>query len=274
MKRGTRAVVGSLPIAAMLAAIASCGFVTRVGNAAIIDYSDDLAADFTATYPGGIQQPTGDQAPVGNPFGDWTLHGKDGTTASLVPVASGSFAPPGPLPASGQAGWANVPDQGGPWTYFAQQFQPGVNINGPNGPRMNGHAPQEIIWTAPANVDAGGVTITGSMEQEFEKTREIRLSIYKNGSATPFYFVNALPPIIDGLILQKVNIGPIDIAVNPGDTLKFSMAPSGNPNLAQGGVPTFIAWDVQLNEKAVVPEPATIVSLVVGMLLLVCRKLR
>jgi hypothetical protein len=258
------------PIALVLLATLSC-FNARYSLAATIDYSDDLAADFTATYPAGIQQPTGDVAPVGNPFGAWTLHGKDGTSSSLVSVGSGVNGPG--LPASGQAGWDNVPDQGGPWTYYAQQFQPGVNINGPNGPRMGGHGPQEIIWTAPANVDAGGVTIKGEFEQVFEKTREMRLSIYKNGSATPFYFVNALPPIVDGVILQKVTVGPVDIAVNPGDTLKFSVAPSGNPNIAQGNVPTFVAWDVQLNEKAVVPEPASIMLLIVGGLLMIGRKL-
>jgi hypothetical protein len=237
------------------------GVAARYGHAGVIDYSDDLAADFTATYPGGIQNATGDQAPVGNPFGAWTLHGKDGTTASLVPVGSGIFGPG--LSASGQAGWGNVPDQGGPWTYFAQQFQPGVNINGPNGPRMNGHGPQEVIWTAPANVDAGGIAITGELEQEFEPTREMRLSIYKNGAATPSFFVNALPPIVNGVLLQKVAFGPVNIAVNPGDTLKFSLAPSGNPNLAQGNVPTFSAWDVHLNEIAI-PEPASIVLLALG----------
>jgi hypothetical protein len=272
MKLSSATIVGGGRLIAMLAAITCCGMMTSMARAALIDYSDDLAADFTATYPGGIQQPTGDMAPVGNPFGAWALHGSDHTTASLVPVGSGAFGPG--LPASGQAGWNNTTNFGGPWTYFAQQFQPGVNINGPNGPRMNGHGPQEILWTAPANVDAGGVTITGQLEQEFQNNREMRLSIYKNGSATPLYFVNALPPIVDGVILQKVTIGPIDVAVNPGDTLKFSLAPSGNPNLDQGNVPTFAAWDVQLNEKAVVPEPATIVSLAVAAALLVLHKLR
>jgi hypothetical protein len=257
-------------IALIVAAAAAC-IVTRYSEAATIDYSDDLAADFTATYPAGIQQPTGDVAPVGNPFGAWALHGSDHTTASLVPVGSGVNGPG--LPASGQAGWNNTTNFGGPWTYFAQQFQPGVNINGPNGPRMNGHGPQEIVWTAPANVDAGGVTITGSMEQEFQNNREMRLSIYKNGSATPFYFVNALPPLVDGVVLQKVNIGPLNVAVNPGDTLTFGMAPSGNPNLDQGNVPTFIAWDVQVNEIAV-PEPASITMFVLAGLLLLGRKQR
>jgi hypothetical protein len=256
-------------IALVLAAATCC--VTPRSSAATIDYTDDLAADFTATYPAGIQQPTGDVAPVGNPFGAWALHGKDHTAASLVAVGSGVNGPG--LPASGQAGWDNVPDQGGPWSYFAQQFQPGVSINGPNGPRMNGHAPQEILWTAPANVDAGGVAITGEMQQEFEKNREIRLSIYKNGSATPLYFVNALPPIVDGVVLQKVTFGPVNVAVSPGDTLTFSMAPSGNPNLSQGGVPTFIAWDVKLNEIAI-PEPASILLLVLGGLFMIGRKSR
>jgi hypothetical protein len=272
MKRRSATVAGGLLVAVMFAALACCGLNSRSASAALIDYSDDLAADFTATYPAGIQQPTGDVAPVGNPFGAWTLHGKDGTTASLVAVGSGTFGPG--LPASGQAGWGNVPSQGGPWTYFAQQFQPGVNINGPNGPRMNGHAPQEIIWQAPANVDAGGVTITGSMEQEFEPTREIRLSIYKNGSATPFYFVNALPPVVNGLVLQKVNIGPVDIAVNPGDSLRFSMAPSSTDPANPKSVPTFIAWDVQLNEKAI-PEPGSMALLAIGAVLMMAwRRLR
>jgi hypothetical protein len=211
-----------------------------------LDYSQSLGADFTATYPGAVHN----TIPTANPFGpsnEWELHDSTGSAAGLIST--------GGAPASGQPGWcegsAGVCTTGGPWTYFANFWQPGVTIN----PLMNGHGPQEVQWTAPASIDAGGVSISGAIEQIFETSRVMRLSVFKNGSATASFTVDALPPIVNGVILQKVNFGPIDIAVSPGDTLRLLMDGSG---AGGNGIPTFVAWDVTLAEAAVViPEPAS-----------------
>jgi hypothetical protein len=205
--------------------------------AAQIDYSSNLGALFAADY-----QDTGSGLqPQNNPFGDWRFLAKDGTTTGLISKPSG-------LTASGQGGWENDPTQGGPWTYFRAPWQPGVTVI----PGVAGHAPMEAVWTAPAAVNAGGISISGSIEQMFEKSRQLRLSIFRNSQASPFYFVDALAPTIDGLVLNRVNFGPLNLPVVPGDTLKFRVDGGGaNGN----GVPTFGAWYVVLTETTAIPEP-------------------
>jgi len=202
-----------------------------------VDYSTSLAANFEADY---MDTGSGPQ-PQNNPFGDWRFLGVNGTTADLI-------SKPGGLTASGQAGWENEPAQGGPWTYFRGPWQPGVTII----PSLAGHAPQEVVWTAPASVNAGGISISGAIEQMFEQSRVQRLAVFKNNDANASFFVDTLPPIVNGVILQKVDFGPWNIPVSPGDTLKFRVDGSG---AGGSGVPTFVAWDVALTE--IVPEPAT-----------------
>lgn len=212
---------------------------------AVLDYSSSLAASFKATFPGGDP---GAGAPVGNPFGDWALLGPGGSPSELIAVGGG-------LPASGQPGWCegtgSTCTTPAPYTYFATGWQPGVTID----PRIAGHAPQQVLWTAPANIDEGGVSVSGSIEQLFETARRLRLSIFKNNSATASYFVDSKPPIVNGVLLQRVNFGPADILVSPGDTLKFVLDGSGAGGT---GVATFAAWDVTLTEKSLVPEPSTV----------------
>jgi hypothetical protein len=202
-----------------------------------IDYSSNLGSLFAADY-----QDTGSgPQPQNNPFGDWRFFAIDGTTTSLV-------SKPGGLTASGQAGWENEPAQGGPWTYFRPPWQPGVTVV----PGVAGHAPMEALWTAPAAANAGAVSISGSIEQMFEDARRLRLAIFKNADATASFFVDSLPPIANGVALQRVDFGPVVITVAPGDTLKFRVDGSGTGG---NGVPTFGAWNVVLTEA--VPEPAS-----------------
>ena len=101
------------------------------------------------------------------------------------------------------------------------------------------------------------------LEQIFEPTREMRLSIYKNGDANPFFFVDAIPPIVNGVILQPVAFGPVVVPIVPGDTLAFKIFPSGSPPPANAGVPTFINWNATLTEVPV-PEPASVLLVAVG----------
>lgn len=237
-------------VAAGVAALVG-GALAAQPAAAVLDYSSSLAASFKATFPGGDP---GAGAPVGNPFGEWALLGPGGLTSELVAVGGG-------LPASGQPGWcegsAGACTTPAPYTYFATQWQPGVTID----PRIAGHGPQQVLWTAPANIDEGGVSIGGAIEQLFETARRMRLSVYKNNSATASFFVDSLPPIVNGVILQKVTFGPADILVQPGDTLKFVLDGSGTGG---NGIPTFAAWDVTLTEKTLVPEPTALCLLALG----------
>src|SRR5688500_3049836 len=164
---------------------------------AVIDYNASLGANFSSSFAGGL--------PTANPFGanlEWQLRGPNGLTTDLTAVSGG-------IPASGQAGWCQGTGgvcAGAPtYSYFQPPWQPGVTIV----PGIAGHGPQDVLWTAPANVDEGGVTISGAIEQMFETNRRMRLRIFKNGSATAATTVDALPPIVDGVVLQKVNFGPI-----------------------------------------------------------------
>ena len=116
-------------------------------------------------------------------------------------------------------------------------------------PGVVGHGPQEVLWTAPASVDEGGVTLTGSHEQLFEQNREMRLSVFKNGSAVPEFFVDALPPIVDGVVLQRVNWGPMSVAVNPGDTLLLKFDASFDPPPSNAQSVTFFVWDMRITEQ-------------------------
>jgi hypothetical protein len=239
-------------LVASAAALALSFGWTRSASAQI-DYTSNLGALFAADY-----QDTGSGAqPQNNPFGDWRFLAKDGTTTSLI-------SKPGGLTASGQAGWENNPSQGGPWTYFANSnWQPGITIH----PAVVGHAPMEALWTAPAAVNAGGISISGSLEQLFEQTRILRLSIFKNGSAAADFFVDAVPPVVDGLVLNQVNFTK-SFNIAPGDTLKFRVDGSG---AGGSGVPTFGAWNVVLSETAAVPEPACISLLGLGALAMLKR---
>ncbi len=217
---------------------------------AVIDYNSDLGSQFSASFSGGM--------PTANPFGastEWTLRGPNALASDLTGVSGG-------IPASGQAGWCTgaggVCDGSPTYSYFQPPWQPGVTVV----PGIAGHGPQEVLWTAPANVEEGGVAIRGSLEQMFEQARRMRLSVFKNGSSTPELTVDAMPPIVNGVLLQRVDFGPTNVAVNPGDTLLFRMDGSGAGGT---GVPTFSAWNVVLAEaQVVIPEPASFVLCLLG----------
>lgn len=230
-------------LATILFAAGTCLCLVAQPALGALDYNASLGADFSATYAGGL--------PTANPFGPWELHGPNGLASDLTAVAGG-------IPASGQAGWcqgaAGVCNGDPTSSYFQPPWQPGVTIMS----GVAGHGPQEAVWTAPAAVDSGGVAIVGSIEQMFEKARLMRLSVFKNNSATAAFTFDAMPPVVDGVVLQRVNFGPANIAVNPGDKLRFLMDGSG---AGGNGVPTFVAWNVELRE---IPEPTCIVLLLLG----------
>jgi len=242
----------------LTAAVAAVGAAVMSAQMAFaqLDYSSSLAAEFTATFPGGDPSAGAPSSPT---FGDWALRGEDGTSASLQALAGG-------LPASGQPGWDANPTLGARYTYFATQWQPGVTIS----PRIAGHFQHDVLWTAPASVNAGGVELSGSFEQLFEPARVLRISVYKNSDPTPVFFVDAKPPIVNGVILQRVDFGPVTIPVAPGDTLKFFGDGSGAGGT---GVVTFGAWDARLTE-VVIPEPGSAGLLVTGLLAWVARRRR
>ena len=143
------------------------------------------------------------------------------------------------------------PPDGDPISYFGSPFQPGVTYPnfGISDGLMGGHGPQEIAWTAPASVDAGGVNLSGAIEQLFEPNRVLALTVEKVGTGQVFD-VTASPPTVPGLTLNRVDFGPTFIAVSPGEQLIFRVQGVGTPA-------TFTAWDVRLTEA--VPEPGTLV---------------
>src|SRR4051812_29486960 len=232
-----------------IAAVACAMLWSQRASAA---YIDSVAADFQADSGG---SPFGG-LPTNNPFGpnsEWTFLGSNGLASGLIKS--------GGVPASGQPGWCDSTDgvsctSGGPFTYTANSFwQPGQTIH----PGVMGHGPESTVWTAPASVVEGNVSIAGAIEQIFEPTRKMRLSIYKNGNANPFFFVDATPPIVNGVILQPVAFGPVIVPVVPGDKLAFKIFPSPTGN----GIPTFINWNVTLTSTAV-PESASAMLVAFG----------
>lgn len=231
-------------------AIATLSFSMAAQSAwAVIDYGANLGADFAASYVAG--------QPAANPFGastDWTFRGPNGLAADLTSVAGG-------IPASGQAGWctgaAGACDGSPLYSYFQPPWQPGVTVV----PGVAGHGPQDVLWTAPASVDEGGVAIRGSIEQMFETARRMRISVFKNGSSAAEFTVDSLPPIVNGVILQRVDFGPMDVLVNPGDTLQFLVKGDG---AGGNGIPTFVAWNLDVREIQLVPEPASFMILAMG----------
>lgn len=233
---------------------------------AALDYSASLAADFQATYPGG--DPTPGHLPTANPFGantEWELHGRNGLASDLTTS--------GGTPAAGQPGWcegsAGVCGGTPPYSYFGNSFwaaAPGITIH----PGVVGHAPQEILWTAPASVDEGGISISGSIEELFG-TVVLHFQVFKNNSAIPSFFVDAAPPFVDGVLLNRVDFGPAIVPVVPGDKLRFKVVGSGPTG---EDAATFSVWDVSLAEVRTIPEPASVALLVLGGLCVGVARLR
>ena len=80
---------------------------------------------------------------------------------------------------------------------------------------MVGHGPHKVVWTAPAEIDTGGVELTGYLKQLFEPNRQMRLSIYKNDvAATGSPIVSLDAP--DGVKNPDANFNA-DLAVDGAD---------------------------------------------------------
>ena len=144
---------------------AATGVAGYVHSAAL-----DLSNDFSSALP------------QDNPNGDWAYFAADDTTGSLVATNGGS-----PVNTFGAgAGWADptgVPS-------YARANHPWATVK----EGILGHGPQKVVWTAPADIDAGGVELTGFLEQIFEDSRQMELRIYKNdtaGAGTPIASVAA-----------------------------------------------------------------------------------
>lgn len=143
----------------------------------VVGYVHSAALDLVNDFVGGI--------PQNNANGDWAYFAADDTTTSLE-ATNGNSLPPGPNTFGAGAGWADpsgVPSYtrgNHPWTTIKESIL--------------GHGPQKVVWTAPAEIDAGGVEITGFLEQIFEENRQMQLSVFKNdtdGLGTPEVSVNA-----------------------------------------------------------------------------------
>ena len=187
---------------------------------ALAAQSWDLAADFTADFVSGL--------PQHNPNGVWTYLGNDGTTGSLVATNGSS-----PSTFGLGAGWTDASG--------APSYARGGVFGFPP-VMMAGHGPNLIVWTAPNDVDLGGVELTGLFTQAtFEPARQVEMRIFKNDFNDPFLTV-------DADFSNQSAIVPLPatrVAMQPGDTLTIIIdgsGPSGN------GVATFAAWNVHIQE--------------------------
>jgi hypothetical protein len=107
---------------------------------------------------------------------------------------------------------------------------------------MAGHGPNRIVWTAPAEMDLGGVELSGLFTQApFEPARQMQLRVYKNDSYSELLVVNADFNVQNTIVPLPVT----RVAMEAGDTLTIEIdggGPQGN------GVSTFAAWNVIIQE--------------------------
>src|SRR4051794_2017895 len=180
----------------------------------------NMANDFAADFVGGL--------PQHNPNGVWKYYATDGSTTSLV-ATNGS----NPNTFGVGAGWAEA--DGVP--SYARGGAFGFPSN-----TLAGHGPNKIVWTAPAEMDLGGVQITGMFTQApFEPSRQMELRIYKDDFATPIITVDA------NFTTQNtiVPLPTTQVSMKAGDTLTIVIDGSGPLG---NGIATFTASNVVIQE--------------------------
>jgi hypothetical protein len=190
------------------------------------NYLRSAAADFYADFVNGL--------PQHNPNGDWSYLGPNWQTSDLE-----AHNNPGSVAGVG-TGWRVKAVAGGGVLYT---YSRGNNPAFSSEPMtVLGHGPMVVTWTAPAEIDMGGVELAGLLTQaDFEAARQMQLRIYKNDSIDPLVTINAD-------FVNKRTVVPIPpkvIAMKAGDTLTIIVdgaGPQGN------GIPTFAAWDVVIEE--------------------------
>jgi hypothetical protein len=206
------------------------GFDLKISDGAhgapSVNYLHSAAADFYADFVNGL--------PQHNPNSDWSFFGPNWQTSDLEPNPD-----PGSVAGSG-TGWRVKASAGGGVLY---SYARGNNTSFTSVPQtILGHGPMVATWTAPADIDMGGIELSGLLTQsDFEPTRQMQLRVYKNDSVDPFVTVNA------SFVAQRavVSIPATRVAMQPGDTLLIVVDGSG----PQGnGVPTFASWDVIVKE--------------------------
>jgi hypothetical protein len=180
----------------------------------------NMAADFAADFVNGL--------PQHNPNGVWKYYATDGSTASLV-ATNGS----NPNTFGVGAGWAEsdgVPS-------YARGGAFGFPSN-----TLAGHGPNKIVWAAPAEMDFGGVQITGLFTQApFEPSRQMELRIYKNDFFTPLITVDVNFQVQNTII----PLPSTQVSMKPGDTLTILIDGSGPLG---NGISTFTASNVVIQE--------------------------
>jgi hypothetical protein len=180
----------------------------------------NMAADFASDFVGGL--------PQHNPNGVWKYYATDGSTTSLV-ATNGS----NPNTFGVGPGWAE--------TDGVPSYARGGAFGFPTD-TLAGHGPNKIIWTAPAEMDLGGVQITGLFTQApFESSRQMELRVYKNDFISPLVTVDADFAVQNTI----VPLPSTQVSMKPGDTLTIVIdgsGPSGN------GIATFTASNVVIQE--------------------------
>jgi len=190
------------------------------------DYLRSAAADFYAHFANDL--------PQNNPNGDWAYLGPNELTTDLE-----AHNNPGSVAGAG-TGWRLTAEQGSGPLYSYSRGNNSVFSSAPHS--LLGHGPMIVRWTAPEEVDLGGVEITGFLTQaDFEAERQMQMRIYRNEASTPSVTLNA--DFEDQRAI--VPLEPKQLAMEPGDTLTIvvdGLGPQGN------GVSTFASWDVVIRE--------------------------
>ena len=198
-------------------------------NGTTPDYARSMASDFIADFssgPGGL--------PTNNPNGSWAyLASGDTDAASPTLIATANATGAG-------SGWTEVGTASG----YTRNGAFSLHGPGQRGIGMAGHGPNRIVWTAPDDINLGGVELSGYLlQQDFESARQMQLRVYKNdiaGTGTPVVTLNAIVP----------GSGQEDMAAAFANDFSNGL-PQNNPNgnwtyYASGdsqGNPTLVATD-------------------------------
>ena len=208
------------------------------GAAEVPDYHRGVASDFYGDWeniPGGV-------GPANNPLYDWSFRGPDGAESSLLVDADGnSTAGAGP-------GWSQ--ETGSPTYAITRAGQFGTQQ-----PGLLGHGPAKVVWTAPSEINLGGVELTGFIQQVFEANRQMGITVTKNGTEVVATLV-APSSAQDQTTLNGVaNLASTLVAIQPGDTLTIDIANTGG---FAHPADTFTNWDLVIRETSAIPEPGSL----------------
>ena len=202
---------------------------------AALDYSSDIGTEFQTDVDANFGLASN------NPFGpnqEWEFKFGDGLVGAAVA---------GGIPWSGQAGWCQSADgftctDSGEYGYFSDELWStpagGIEMEG-----VIGHGPHHYTWTAPNNLDEGGITVSGQLQQLFEPDRVMSLRAEWNGNSK--LLGTAVPPIANAVGQTRADYSELLEGITPGTVVNFYAEPS---ETSGNGVPTFVQVGINIEE--------------------------